>query len=63
MAETPNILIVHLKRIVFNFETFNNDKVNSFLEFPNVLNLKNYSYHEVMKKEGRMKSKKDDEEN
>ena len=62
VAETPNILIVHLKRIVFNFETFNNDKVNSFLEFPNVLNLKNYSYHEVMKKEGRMKSKKDDED-
>lgn len=62
IAETPNVLIVHLKRIVFNFETFNNDKLNTFMEFPNVLNLKNFSYHEVMKKEGRMKSKNEGED-
>ena len=62
ISETPNVLIVHLKRIAFNFETFNNDKINSFLEFPNVLNLKNYSYHSVMKKEGRMKSKNNEDE-
>lgn len=62
IAETPNILIVHLKRIVFNFNTFDNDKLNTFMEFPNVLDLKKFSYHEVMKKEGRMKSKAEGED-
>jgi uncharacterized UBP type Zn finger protein len=28
ITETPNVLIVHLQRIVFNFDTFRNDKVN-----------------------------------
>ena len=48
IAETPNILIVHLQRIVFNFDTFENDKLNSLLKFPNMLDLKPYSYHHVM---------------
>jgi len=51
-AETPNVLILHLQRLVFNFDTFQNDKLNSYFEFPTVLDLKPYSYHEVMKKEG-----------
>jgi len=55
IASTPNILIVHLQRICFNFDTFQNDKVNSFCSFPNVLDLKPYSFHEVMGKEGRLK--------
>ena len=37
IAETPNVLIVHLQRIVFNFDTFQNDKINSRFEFPNIL--------------------------
>ena len=28
IAETPNVLIVHLQRILFNFDTFQNDKLN-----------------------------------
>lgn len=28
IAETPNVLILHLQRIVFNFDTFRNDKLN-----------------------------------
>jgi len=56
IASTPNILIVHLQRICFNFDTFQNDKINSFCSFPNVLDLKPYSFHEVMGKEGRLKS-------
>jgi ubiquitin carboxyl-terminal hydrolase 34 len=62
LAETPSVLIVHLKRLVFNFDTFRNDKVNTFLEFPTTLDLKPYSYHEVMKKEGLVKEKKEGDE-
>ena len=53
IAETPNVLIVHLQRIIFNFDTFQNDKVNTRFEFPNVLNLKDYSFKSVMQSEGR----------
>jgi ubiquitin carboxyl-terminal hydrolase 34 len=28
IAQTPNVLIVHLQRIIFNFDTFQNDKIN-----------------------------------
>jgi len=34
VAETPNVLIVHLQRIVFNFDTFQNDKLNQHFDFP-----------------------------
>jgi len=34
ISQTPNVLIVHLQRIIFNFDTFRNDKINSFWEFP-----------------------------
>lgn len=61
-AETPNVLILHLQRLVFNFDTFQNDKLNSHFEFPTILDLKPYSYHEVLKKEGLIKEKKGEEE-
>ena len=71
IAETPNVLIVHLQRIVFNFDTFENDKVNTLAKFPTMLDLKPYSYFEVMGKENRLneeeeaassKPKKDEED-
>lgn len=62
IASTPNVLIVHLQRICFNFDTFQNDKINSFCEFPNVLDLKPYSFHEVMGKENRLKEQQEQEE-
>ena len=62
IASTPNILIVHLQRICFNFDTFQNDKINSFCEFPNVLDLKPFSFHEVMRKENRLKEQQEVEE-
>jgi hypothetical protein len=40
----PNVLIVHLQRIVFSFDTFMNDKINSRFEFPQVMDLKDYSF-------------------
>ena len=61
IAETPNVLIVHLQRLVFNFDTFQNDKINTRFEFPNILNLKNYSFKEVMTQEGKYLSDVEDE--
>jgi ubiquitin C-terminal hydrolase len=46
LAELPNVLIIHLQRIFYNYETDRNEKINSRLEFPKVLNLKDYSLEE-----------------
>ena len=51
LADMPNTLIVHLQRIVFSFDTLQNDKVNARFEFPSLLNLKDYSFKERMTKE------------
>lgn len=55
------MLIVHLTRIVFDFDTLMNQKLNSRVEFPNVLNLKPYMMGEVMKQEKELlkRTKKD----
>jgi ubiquitin C-terminal hydrolase len=39
----PNFMIVHLQRMVFNFDTMENEKINSRLEFPQDLNVFPYS--------------------
>jgi ubiquitin carboxyl-terminal hydrolase 34 len=54
IAETPNVLIVHLQRILFDFDTCQNEKLNQYFEFPALLDLKPYSYHEVMRREHRV---------
>lgn len=41
-AELPNVLIFHLQRIQFDYDTFQNQKINSRLEFPKQLNVKPY---------------------
>jgi Ubiquitin carboxyl-terminal hydrolase len=51
LSKLPNMLIIHLQRIVFDFDTLMNQKLNSRVEFPNVLNLKPYMLNEVMKQE------------
>jgi ubiquitin carboxyl-terminal hydrolase 34 len=60
IAETPNVLIVHLQRIGFNFDTFENDKMNTLCKFPAVLDLKPYSFFEVMGKENRLVSQQEE---
>ena len=62
ISQTPNVLIVHLQRIIFNFETFRNDKINTFFDFPFHLDLKPYSFYEVMRKENRLKQPKEGED-
>lgn len=47
----PNTLIVHLQRIVFDFDTLRQVKLNDRVEFPNVLNLKEFTTAEVLKKD------------
>ena len=37
-------------------------KINTFFEFPYILDLSPYSYYEVMNKEGRLKKPTTDEE-
>lgn len=43
ISKLPNVLIVHLQRIVFNFDTYANEKINTRLEFPHDLNLLPYT--------------------
>jgi ubiquitin carboxyl-terminal hydrolase 34 len=66
ISHTPNILIVHLQRIIFNFDTFRNEKVNTRFEFPNYLDLTPYSLKHITKmekeeKKGEEKGQKDEE--
>ncbi len=39
----PNILIVHLQRIAFSYETFTMEKINIPIEFDKKFNIKNYT--------------------
>ena len=54
ISQTPNVLVFQLQRIIFDFETFQNSKVNSEFEFPNVLDLTPYTLNHVMKKDGKL---------
>ena len=49
IKKLPNTLIVHLNRIVFDFDKMNNIKLNDRLEFPNVLNVQEYMLDQVLK--------------
>lgn len=42
-SQLPNVLIIHLQRIVFDLDTFVNKKINTSLEFPHELDLKEYT--------------------
>lgn len=49
LGQTPNVLIVHLQRIVFDFNTFGNKKINTKLSFPKILELSKFSFGSNMK--------------
>ena len=51
-ASSPNVLIVHLKRIDVNPKTAREEKLNSFVKFDPELDLRPYSFHDFIKKEG-----------
>lgn len=52
LSTLPNILILHLQRIVYNFDTYTNEKINSRLEFPQLLCLEPYTRDAVLRQEG-----------
>ena len=49
LGELPNMLIVHLQRIVFDYNTFGNKKINTKLAFPKILELSKLSFKANMK--------------
>lgn len=50
LSDLPNVLIIHLQRIFYNYETDRNEKINSRLEFPKILNLKEFTIEEMARK-------------
>ena len=62
LGDMPNVLILHLQRIVFSFETFSNEKINTEFQFPEILDLNKFSFAEVMQAAGKSAEdfKKDD---
>ena len=48
ISELPNILIIHLQRILMNYEDNRIEKINSRFEFPKKLNLKNYCAENIL---------------
>ena len=62
IASTPNVLVIHLKRLEYNVESDRIEKVNSYCSFPTNLDLKPYSFHEVMKQKGLLKTRNEERE-
>jgi len=42
ISHCPNFIIIHLQRIVFNMDTFINEKINTRFEFPMQIDLSPY---------------------
>ena len=62
LKDCPNVLIVHLQRIIFDLDILANLKINSWYEFPQKLDLKNYTYNNFLKQkdaEGKEESPED----
>ena len=51
IKELPNTLIIHLQRIVFDFDTFRNQKLNDRVEFPQVLDMKEFTTDAILEKD------------
>ena len=43
IKELPNILTIVLKRFEFNFDEMRKIKINSYLKFPEILNMQKYT--------------------
>ena len=49
-VDMPNILMVHLQKIVFNFDTLMNEKIADRFEFPTYINMENYTISKISEK-------------
>jgi len=54
LNDLPNVMIVHLKRLIFDLEVFMNLKVNSRYSFPQELNVKKYSLQQFEEDESEL---------
>ena len=61
ISSLPNILIIHLNRLLINMEDGNLCKINSKFEFPKELNLKDYCIENNIKESNDKYQKKKDE--
>jgi hypothetical protein len=61
IGKTPNVLFLYLQRLTFDYETMMNQKINSQFTYPDILDLKPWSYKEVMKSENIENIKFDEE--
>ena len=57
LSSLPNILIIHLQRIAFNYETFEMEKLNSLVSFEQNISLKDYCMETEGKKDEEYKYK------
>lgn len=58
ISTLPNVLIIHLQRFSFNFDTLMNEKIHTRLEFPNILDMTSYTEegHKSKKQESTVQS-------
>jgi len=67
VAYLPNVLIIHLQRIIFDLDTLMNQKINTRLEFPFELNMEPYTKEGLewreKKKQGEKKKAQKEEDN
>ena len=59
LSSLPNVLIIHLQRLVFNLDTLMNEKINSRLDFPDELNMQPFMKEEIEKREKDKEKDKD----
>jgi len=51
LSHLPNILVVHLQRLLFNYDTMMNEKINSRLEFPKEFSIEPYTIEGIEARE------------
>lgn len=51
-VDMPNILMIHLQKIIFSLDTLMNEKIADRYEFPTYLNMENYTVNNIAKKYG-----------
>jgi uncharacterized UBP type Zn finger protein len=51
IEKLPNTLILHLQRLVFDLDRLRDVKLNDRIEFPSILNLKEFTTAEVRRKD------------
>eukprot|EP01022_Parablepharisma_sp_SALTPOND_P017473 TRINITY_DN27_c0_g1_i1.p1 TRINITY_DN27_c0_g1~~TRINITY_DN27_c0_g1_i1.p1 ORF type:complete len:1307 (-),score=219.52 TRINITY_DN27_c0_g1_i1:4411-8331(-) len=51
LHQLPNVLIIHLQRLLYNYDTMMNEKINSRLEFPKEFSIEPYTVEGVEARE------------